>query len=117
MDISKLPKWAQSKIANLERERGEAIRQLNRMVDEQTPSSFYIDDTICSGEERGPSYKRRYIQSHDVEVEHLGVHMRVLLRDDHIDLSWGRPDHALGTVVFQPSSYQQARLFLPKWRA
>lgn len=108
--IVKLPKWAQDHIKELERERDAAIRALNEYVDGQTESPIFYDDLVSSGENRGPSLKRVYVQSHKVEIIHNGVHLCIWLRD-HIDLQWGHPKRASGArTAFIPTSLQAASL-------
>lgn len=110
-DISKLPKWAQEKIKTLERERENAIRQLNDYLDSQTKSPFYITDLVSTGEaERGPSYKTTYIQTNKMTIFHAGVLLDILLREGQIDLSWGGDHSRLHEIAFIPSSHQSARL-------
>lgn len=114
MNLEKLPKWAQAHIRDIQRQRDTAVQKLIEYCDEQIESEFYIDDMVCDGERRGPSIRRRYIQTHAIDVEHLGVHLRILLRDGHIDVSWEHADRTLGDVVMQPSSFQAIRIFRPK---
>lgn len=108
--IKKLPKWAQTHIANLERERDVAVRSLNETIDDQTESPFFWDDLVCTGETQGPSLKRRYFQSHAIRVVHEGVSLSIYLRDGEIDLSWGDTGNHGREVALIPSLYQQARL-------
>jgi hypothetical protein len=73
-DFTKLPKWAQEYIVNIERERDVAIRTLNEFTDSQTPSPFWYDEMVCLGEptphgDRGPTEKRHYIQAHRMTVK------------------------------------------------
>ena len=109
MKIEKLPKWAQEYIRNIEREREVAVNALNEYVDNQTPSPFFIDEMECTGERKGPTIKRRYVQTHKIEIEHQEVSLRIILRDESIDLQWSG-EKMLGDVAFIPSSYQSARL-------
>lgn len=109
-DISKLPKWAQDKIKELERQRLTAINALNQYCDSQTPSPFYIDEYESTGEGYGPSSKRRYIQTYKIEVVHQGVWLSVSLREDCINLQWGNGPHKHNDVAFIPHSYQNARI-------
>lgn len=102
--LVKLPKWAQDHIKTLERERDVAVRSLNEYVDGQTESSIYYDDLISTGEERGPSNKRVYIQTHSIEVEHNGVHLSLLLRDN-IELRCEDLNRAMNFVAFVPTSF------------
>jgi hypothetical protein len=112
-DITKLPVWAQEHIKEITRERETAIRALNKYVDSQTKAPFYIQELECTGEQQGPSSKKRYIQTNQIEVEYAGVHLSVHLRDDAvIDLQWGTGGRlAADDVCFQPRSYQSAYLF------
>lgn len=112
--IQKLPKWAQEYIRNLERQRESAINTLNSQVDDQTPSPFYYEDWICTGERAGPSTKRRYVQSHRLHVEHIGIHLSVLLTDSAIDLQWERPNHMMSQVAMVPRSFNNVTLELPE---
>lgn len=63
MDTSKLPKWAQDHIRNLERERETAIRTLRDFEDTQTKSRISYSDLLCIGERSGPSDITRYVQA------------------------------------------------------
>jgi hypothetical protein len=109
--IKKLPKWAQEHINNIERERDVSIKTLNKFIDGQTETSFWYDDLICTGEEKGPSFKRRFIQTHRMEVEHAGVSLSVLLRDGCIDIGWRSGNRFSNSeAAFIPTSYMQARI-------
>jgi hypothetical protein len=113
--FSKLPKWAQDYIKRIERERDVAIRQLNASLDSQTPSAFYFEGRVCTGEDSGPTLKRHYVQTHKITVAYQGVVLEVCTRanEDGIDLQWNPGDSEReysGDVAFIPSSRQQARL-------
>jgi hypothetical protein len=108
--IKKLPAWAQELIADLAREREVAVRALNGYLDGQTKSSFYIDNLECTGENTGPSKKTQYIQTHKMEVEHAGVRLSIILRDDRIDLQWEDVNRGMSQIAFVPRSYQSAEL-------
>ena len=84
MDAAKLPRWAQEKIADIECQRDVAIRALNEFQDEQTPSKIWVDDNVCTGEETGPSTKRRFIQSRKIEVQVGKSEVSIYLRDDNV---------------------------------
>ncbi len=107
-DITKLPKWAQDHIRNLERERDTAIRGLNEYIDNQTKSPFYFSDYLCTGENAGPTSKVVYIQTNQMTVEHAGVQLDLLLRDGYIDMNWSG-EHRV-EVAFIPQMHQSARL-------
>lgn len=108
--IKKLPKWAQSYIEEIERQRDTAVRELNKYLDAQTPSPFYTDDMICTGENKGPTTKKRYLQIHRLTVEYAGVSLQVLLRDG-IELKWeAAPRFSSGHVAAVPTSFQTLEL-------
>ncbi len=112
----KLPKWVQDHIHTVERERDSALTALNKYVDNQTESPFSIMELECLGEGDGtPSYKQRYIQTHKMEIRAVGVALDIILRDDHIDLSWGTMEQGWSTrgsgeVCMSPYSYQAIKL-------
>lgn len=108
--ILKLPVWAQDHIKELERERETAIRALNEYVDGQTESPIYYDDMVSTGEERGPSSKRVYVQSRNIEIAHGGVHLEVDLRGEVIAIKWEDANKAMANVAFVPTSFHAASL-------
>lgn len=82
--LLKLPQWVQTHIQKLQRERETAVRALNEYCDNQTPAAFWVDDAECTGEERGPSFKRRYFQGDRINVSHAGIEASIYLsrKDD-----------------------------------
>ena len=110
-DTSKLPKWAQEHIRDLERQRDTAVKSLKEWTDSQTPSAFSVDELVCTASP--PELYRRYIQGHQMDINHAGMLARIMLRDDTIEISYGPEDRAIGDVVLQPYSFQQVRLFMP----
>lgn len=114
-EISKLPKWAQGHFADITRQRDAAVQALKQFEDEQTPSDIFFEDMICDGENIGPTPRKRFIQSHDVNIVAHGVHLRVstqygLTNDESIILQWDTGRGLTGEVAFIPVSYQCARL-------
>lgn len=110
-DIAKLPKWAQQHIKDLKRERDIAVRALNEWTDAQTPGPIFVDELVSTGEQQGPSTKRRYIQGRRVTCDWLGVRLEVMLRKEYIDLQWSNPERLCSDdVAFIPSSFMAARL-------
>jgi len=108
--LEKLPKWAQEYIRDLEHERETAINALNQHLDNQTPSPFYVDELVSTGEQQGPSHKRRHFQAHRMTVGHAGVELNILLRhDDRIELSWFGDNH-MRNIGIVPRSYQSIDL-------
>jgi hypothetical protein len=109
-DITKLPKWAQEHIRDLERQRDVAVATLNGFVDNQTESPVYYEDHPCTGEASGPVFKRRYIQTRQIEVEHLGMYVRLLVGDDNIQIQWERGKYRSKPLMMVPVSYQMIEL-------
>ena len=112
MKIEKLPKWAQEHIVTIERQRDKAIRQLNKFCDDQTESAIFVEDAPCTGEDgkRGPIFKKHYIQSDKVAIEHAGVGLEIICRDGYIGLQWCEENGNYKDIAFIPESYQSARL-------
>ena len=109
--IAKLPVWARAHIKNITREREVALKALNRYVDDQTTAPFYIDEMECTGEQQGPSFKRRYVQTSKMAVEFKGVELTIYLRErEGIELQWSTPHRGGGNIAFVPTSFQAATL-------
>jgi len=64
--IAKLPAWARDYIKTLEWARESAVRSLNEFVDQQKPTDVWIEDHPITGEDTGPSFKRRYLKTDEV---------------------------------------------------
>lgn len=108
--LNRLPAWAKNHIETIKRERDTAIRALNEYVDGQTESPIYYDDMVSTGEERGLSSKRVYVQSHNIEIVHAGVHLDIGLRDGTIAMQWEDANRAMANVAFVPTSFHAANL-------
>lgn len=116
--LAKLPRWAQDHIKDITRERDVAVRALNEYCDDQTPSPFYVDEMVCTGEQRGPSIKRRYIQAHTIKVKWAGVDLVIDANDygnrnNEIGLQWSTTPRGCGDVALIPKSFQSVTLKLP----
>lgn len=113
--FNRLPKWAQIEFKDIQRERDVAVYELNKWVDAQTPSKMYVDEMVCTGEERGPSTKRRYIQGHRITVEHAGIRLDVSTLDERsIEIRWDAQDRSIRGLAFIPFSFQNARIVHPE---
>lgn len=113
--LDKLPKWAQDYINGIERERETAIRALNEYLDDQTESPFYVDELECTGEQPGPSHKRRYIQARRMVVNHGGVELTIYLRDkEAIEMQYESRDGTMEEVALIPLGFQRITLKAPK---
>lgn len=98
-----IPKKVEERIKDLERQRDIAVRALNDVVDGQTPSGIYVQRADCTGEKPGPTFRKVYIQTHTLEINHAGVKLHILLREDKVDISFD--NSIIGEVV---SIYPQA---------
>ena len=112
--LAKLPRWAQDHIKDITRERDVAVRALNEYCDDQTPSPFYVDEAVCTGEQRGPSIKRRYIQAHTIKVNWAGVELVIDAngygnRNNEIGLQWSSTNH-IREVAMIPQRFQSITL-------
>lgn len=110
--IAKLPKWAQERIADLERRTATAELVLKEFQDAQTPSPIFYDDLVCIGS-GGPQFVRRYVQSSRVSIVRDGVRADVLLRadgDTGIEISWGDEKRGVSQVAMVPLSFQKVVL-------
>lgn len=106
-DISKLPKWAQEHINGLQRQRDAAVKALNESLDTQTKTGIYIDSLECTGEQQGPSHKRRFIQGEVLNFAHAGILLRVsIYQPDKIQLQWDVTDRTKSRdVAMIPQHY------------
>lgn len=115
--LAKLPKWAQDHIKDLERERGAAVKALNDFTDADTPAAFYVEEHVGMGEKKGPSIKRRYIQTRAVICESQGIELRIFASGDlygqsrpGIELSWSAISRGMSDVAFIPNARNSATL-------
>lgn len=111
--LAKLPKWAQEHIADLTRQMDVAKRTLNEFTDSQTPSDFYVEEMLCLTEgNQNNKFVKRYIQSHKVDVEHDGVRLTILLRQDEkgIDLQWYSADRHMSEVAMVPLGFNKVKI-------
>ena len=101
-----LPKWAQQYVAMLRRDRDEALKLTAETLDGETQSPVYVDEWTmdCFGM-RGT--KRRYFQMHhNLIIEHAGIVMRVVLRDDSLTVQYEDESRMTWDVNMQPTSHQ-----------
>lgn len=107
--LAKLPAWARSHIANLQRERIDAVRALNDYCDDQTESPFRYWDflSLGDGKNKEPTHRTKYIQTHKMEVVHGDVLLRILIREDQpeIDLQWTADKGLTTDLALIPKSF------------
>lgn len=66
-DVTKLPKWAQDHIRDLQRQRDAAVEALDRYCDDQTDSGVWTDELVCD-KAGGPSHRQKFIQVNAVSM-------------------------------------------------
>lgn len=102
--IAKLPKWAQERITQLERQLGSSQAQCERFANEQKESPFYVEEWLSQR-------IRRYISTptNRLCVEHAGVKLEIYLpqkgdgqRLYGIELTYSRPDEIHGDIALIP---------------
>jgi len=108
--LSKLPKWAQEYIREVEMQRDAARRELNAFTDNQTESKVWTEGLVCDS--RPPRAVRRYIQDHGVIFNLDGDEVYILLREDQHCLEIGT---GYG-VKFQPWAANSLRVLGVKAR-
>lgn len=106
-DLNKLPKWAQAHIEKIERERDAAVAQLREFTDEQTPADMWVEDSAHTGENPGPTRRKRYINGRFLEIDHAGVRIKITLALDEVRFSYGTHSPYDGAVWLLPSAHQQ----------
>lgn len=118
MNIDKLPKWAQQRIRLLERDLEELTKALLARDDTTTVSPFRIEHYACINGQH--QIVNQFVQEgHRMVVEHEGVRLEITLPRGNqgrqgIELKWDGDKGQLKDVIFQPYSFQAARLMMPK---
>ena len=103
-DLTKLPKWAQTHIRDIARQRDDAVRSLNEFVDSQTESEISYDDSVNTGESAGPSNKTEYINgANTITFRHAGIELDVCIYPkDCIRLSYSKIGRGFYDIAFLP---------------
>ena len=109
--IAKLPKWAQERMADLERRTRVAETALKEFNDAQTPSEFYVEEYVSTGE-GSDKHVQRFIQTYKMAVERDGVKLTVLLRQDEkgIELQWNSTSRLMSEVAMVPLSFNKVKV-------
>lgn len=109
--LAKLPKWAQERMADLERRTRVAEAALKDNLDNQTPSEFYVEEYLSTGE-GSDKHVKRFIQTYKMAVEHDGVKLTILLRQDEkgLDLQWQSTDRLMNEVAMVPTSFNKVKI-------
>lgn len=113
-NLDKLPKWAKKLIADLERERDDAIRTLKDFTDIFKPRPFELETWASIDRRPGPSVFTAYVQTRQMRVNFKGVCLDILCSEDRqgIELTWSDRARSAGAdhVCFQPYSTNSVRL-------
>ena len=114
--LNKLPKWAQDHIESIQRQRDQAVKALNEVAGNQSPSPFSYTRHDCTST-GGPTFRKFTIQADTLIVNWLGIELRVDAHDygnqgKGIRLQW-TGEHQTEDVAMIPSSYQAVAL-VPK---
>jgi len=109
--IAKLPKWAQERMADLERRARVAETALREYFDAQTPSEFYVEEYVGVGE-GSDKRAQRYIQTYRMAVERDGVKLTILLHQDvkGIELQWNSTNRLMNDVAMVPLSFNKVKI-------
>jgi hypothetical protein len=101
---SKLPKWAQDRMATLTRKAQRAEQTLRDYMEFTIPSKVELED--CAG-------SKHFVQTKRVTIKHADVNLIINLSEkDRIELNFYVPKGAPlgGEACFMPSDYQQVNL-------
>lgn len=107
-----LPQWAQAHIADLQRQRDEAVRTLENFTQEQKPQHFYVETMACLTK-GSPQTVRRYIHGYSIRYEHRGLDFTITEHDDGVSIQYGQRT-GITDILMQPTSFQQFKLSYPE---
>ncbi len=109
-DITKLPKWAQERIRNLERQRIAAVEALDDFEAAHATGPVTVHQMV-SDKSGGPSSRKVRFDAHWLTIEHAGVALDITLADDEIRVSYTQGKSMPSSPVYlQPTSFQQFKL-------
>ena len=102
---SKLPKWAQEHIEDLDQRAVIAERTLKEIRNNQTPSEFFVEGW-------DGKLERHYVKTHKISVEREGVHVDILLRLDNpgVDVSFWSTNRLCREIAMVPTGFNQVRI-------
>lgn len=109
-DISKLPKWAQEQMMDLERQRREAVLALEDFTSKNDTGPVRCRLMVSDGESRGPTHREVRFDARWVEIEHAGVDLSLTLAGDEIRVAYSTTKSPSGCVYLKPTSFQQFSL-------
>lgn len=109
--MAKLPKWAQERMADLDRRTRVAEVAVKEYFDVQTPSEFYVEEYVSTGE-GSDKYVKRYVQTYKMVVESGGVKLSILLRQDEkgIELQWNSTSRLMNEVAMVPMAFNKVKI-------
>jgi hypothetical protein len=106
--IGKLPKWARDYIRMLEIHGSQALKTLNEFQDNQKESQVFFTVHPCTGESKGPTVKKCFIQSNRItfrlaqpngKADPLEIEVVYVKDGDHLQVN----GHS-GILVLKPDS-------------
>ena len=108
--ISKLPKWAQDYITELERNVRESRANLDAILDNQTPTDYSSQDIIC--DQSPPRFITKYFDARGItaSLDDLEVEFRVCRDNGYIQIK-ARIESSNLEPVFVPISYGEFLVF------
>ena len=65
-DLTKLPRYAQDFIQDLQRQRDVAVEKLDQFTDGQTKSRIYVHDFSCT--DSPPEFRKKYVQASRIDM-------------------------------------------------
>lgn len=85
-DLTKLPKWAQEYITAVERQRDHANESMERFLDSQTPSDFFVEEFSQK------KMIKHYVQTNKITVKMDGKEIYINKEQDgsfYLASGWG----------------------------
>lgn len=103
-DISKLPKWVQAHIHDLELQRDLALRNIKEFEDQQQECPFR--QLVATPNDQGDiKHIHRYIHGRNIEVSWKGLALDITLVEDGVRINFGCEKRRLsGGAAIQPQA-------------
>jgi hypothetical protein len=110
-DITRLPRWAQNHIRDLEMRLDSAVRAMNQAYEQSPEKAPFIVHRNACVKAGGPVTLTQRVEGYSMEVAHAGIELNVMLRDDHISLQYHPPRKWIAHIALVPQSFQQVGLY------
>jgi hypothetical protein len=105
--ITKLPKWAQEYIHDLQTSVHNGESALKEYLDSQTKSPFSVMDSVCMTENK---ITTRYIQANNISCTNAGVSVTMIPRDNGVDILFESEHRAAGEAAIIPHAANAIRI-------